>query len=111
MGRSFEALKASANFDRVLFDGTEFGTATEAGSPEEEDYLGLPGLLDPDQVAATAAQAPGGADGDAISGKSWSGVGMSPAASVSPAAASRPQPQARMSQRHRGRHQARLPRP
>jgi superfamily II DNA or RNA helicase len=50
-GRAFEALKASANFDRVLFDGTEFGTATEAGSPEEEDYLGLPGLLDPDQVA------------------------------------------------------------
>jgi superfamily II DNA or RNA helicase len=50
-GRAFEALKASANFDRVLFDGAEFGTATEAGSPEEEDYLGLPGLLDPDQVA------------------------------------------------------------
>src|SRR5215469_7353391 len=50
-GRSFEALKASANFDRVLFDGAEFGTATEAGSPEEEDFLGLPGLLDPDQVA------------------------------------------------------------
>ena len=51
MGRSFEALKASATFDRVLFDGGEFGTATEAGSPEEEDYLGLPGLLEPDQVA------------------------------------------------------------
>jgi hypothetical protein len=45
-------LKASATFDRVLFDGGEFGTATEAGSPEEEDYLGLPGLLEPDQVAA-----------------------------------------------------------
>jgi superfamily II DNA or RNA helicase len=51
MGRRFEALKASATFDRVLFDGGEFGTATEAGSPEEEDYLGLPGLLDPDQVS------------------------------------------------------------
>jgi superfamily II DNA or RNA helicase len=50
-GRSFEALRASATFDRVLFDGGEFGTATEAGSPEEEDYLGLPGLLDPDQVS------------------------------------------------------------
>ena len=35
----------------MLFDGGEFGTATEAGSPEEEDYLGLPGLLEPDQVA------------------------------------------------------------
>jgi hypothetical protein len=51
-GRAFEALKASATFDRVLFDGGEFGTATEAGSPEEEDYLGLPGLLEPDQVTA-----------------------------------------------------------
>jgi superfamily II DNA or RNA helicase len=50
-GHRFEALKASATFDRVLFDGGEFGTATEAGSPEEEDYLGLPGLLDPDQVS------------------------------------------------------------
>jgi len=50
LGRSFEALKASATFDRVLFDGGEFGTAAQAGSPEEEDYLGLPGLLDPDQV-------------------------------------------------------------
>jgi superfamily II DNA or RNA helicase len=50
-GRSFEALAASATFDRVLFDGGEFGTAAEAGSPEEEDYLGLPGLLEPDQVA------------------------------------------------------------
>jgi hypothetical protein len=50
-GRAFEALKASATFDRVLYDGGEFGTATDAGSPEEDDYLGLPGLLDPDQVA------------------------------------------------------------
>jgi len=51
LGKSIEVLKASATFDRVLFDGGEFGTATEAGSPEEEDYLGLPGLLEPDQVA------------------------------------------------------------
>jgi hypothetical protein len=50
-GRSFEALRASATFDRVLFDGGEFGTATAPGSPEEEDFLGLPGLLDPEQVA------------------------------------------------------------
>ena len=51
LGQRFEALKASATFDRVLFDGGEFGTAVEAGSPEEQDYLGLPGLLEPDQVA------------------------------------------------------------
>jgi superfamily II DNA or RNA helicase len=47
---AFEALNASAHFDRVLYDGGEFGTATAAGSPEEEDFLGLPGLLDPEQV-------------------------------------------------------------
>ncbi len=51
VGKSIEVLRASATFDRVLFDGGEFGTATEAGSPEEEDFLGLPGLLEPDQVA------------------------------------------------------------
>ena len=47
---AFQALNASAHFDRVLYDGGEFGTATAAGSPEEEDFLGLPGLLDPAQV-------------------------------------------------------------
>jgi superfamily II DNA or RNA helicase len=47
---AFQALNASAHFDRVLYDGGEFGTAAAAGSPEEEDFLGLPGLLDPDQV-------------------------------------------------------------
>jgi superfamily II DNA or RNA helicase len=47
---AFQALNASAHFDRVLYDGGEFGTATAAGSPEEQDFLGLPGLLDPDQV-------------------------------------------------------------
>jgi superfamily II DNA or RNA helicase len=47
---AFQPLNASAHFDRVLYDGGEFGTATAAGSPEEEDFLGLPGLLDPDQV-------------------------------------------------------------
>ena len=43
--------EAEATFDRVLFDGGEFGTHAAAGSDEEEDYLGLPGLLEPDQVA------------------------------------------------------------
>jgi hypothetical protein len=35
----------------VLYDGGEFGTATAPGSAEEEDFLGLPGLLEPSQVA------------------------------------------------------------
>jgi superfamily II DNA or RNA helicase len=47
---AFQALGASAHFDRVLYDGGEFGTAAAAGSAEEEDFLGLPGLLEPDQV-------------------------------------------------------------
>jgi superfamily II DNA or RNA helicase len=47
---AFQALNASAHFDRVLYDGGEFGTATATGSPEEEDFLGLPGLLEPEQV-------------------------------------------------------------
>ena len=49
-GPAFQPLNASVHFNRVLYDGGEFGTAAAAGSPEEEDFLGLPGLLDPDQV-------------------------------------------------------------
>ena len=48
---TFEALEAEATFDRVLFDGGEFGTQAAVGSEEEADFLGLPGLLEPDQVA------------------------------------------------------------
>jgi hypothetical protein len=48
---AFEALESAAHFDRIVFDGGEFGHVTEPGSPEEHDYLGLPGLLEPDQVA------------------------------------------------------------
>ncbi|MFI7640863.1 DEAD/DEAH box helicase [Nonomuraea sp. NPDC049400] len=47
----FETMETSATFDRVLFDGGEFGTGAEIGSAEEEDFIGLPGLLEPDQVA------------------------------------------------------------
>lgn len=47
---SFEALESDAVFDRVLYDGAEFGMQAHAGSEEEQDYLGIPGLLEPDQV-------------------------------------------------------------
>ena len=50
-GAAFAALEAEAHFDRVLFDGGEFGTQAAVGSPEEADFIGLPGLLEPDQVA------------------------------------------------------------
>jgi len=48
----WEALGSEARFDRVLFDGGEFGHAGEVhvGSEEEMDFLGIPGLLDPDQM-------------------------------------------------------------
>jgi superfamily II DNA or RNA helicase len=48
----FQALGSSASFDRVLYDGGEFGHSGEvpAGSEEEMDFLGIPGLLDADQV-------------------------------------------------------------
>ena len=92
-GRRFEALKASATFDRVLYDGGEFGTAVAAGSLEEADYLGLPGLLEPEQVATllrkrqadqlaarSSAVAPTGTSGaDALFGV--------PASSLAPVAA------------------------
>ena len=53
---TFQALEAQASFDRVLFDGGEFGTGAEVGSEEELDFLGLPGLLDADQVSTLLRQ-------------------------------------------------------
>ncbi len=46
----FESLGADAELDQVIFDGSSFGTATPAGSEEEADYLGIPGLLDAEQM-------------------------------------------------------------
>ena len=54
---SFQALEAQASFDKVLFDGGEFGLGGEAmGSDEEMDFLGIPGLLDADQVSSLLRQ-------------------------------------------------------
>ena len=49
----FEALGSDARFDRVLYDGGEFGHEgiVAPGSEEELDFLGIPGLLEPSQVA------------------------------------------------------------
>ncbi|BAJ28671.1 MULTISPECIES: DEAD/DEAH box helicase [Kitasatospora] len=47
---SYEALGSDAVFDRVLYNAMEFGMQAHPGSEEEEDYLGIPGLLEPDQV-------------------------------------------------------------
>ncbi|MBM7504786.1 DEAD/DEAH box helicase [Agromyces aurantiacus] len=48
---TWQALGSDATFDRVVFDGTEFGTFAEPGSDEELDFIGIPGILEPDQVA------------------------------------------------------------
>ena len=47
---TYQALGSVAHFDRVLFDGREFGQLAVPGTPEEEEFLGLPGLLEPEHV-------------------------------------------------------------
>jgi superfamily II DNA or RNA helicase len=47
----FKALESTALFDRVLYDGGEFGA-----TPEDEDFIGLPGLLEPEQVTMLLQQ-------------------------------------------------------
>ena len=41
--KSFTTLSAHAELDQLIYEGTSF-------SADEEDYLGLPGLLEPEQV-------------------------------------------------------------
>jgi superfamily II DNA or RNA helicase len=47
---TWEAIESDANFDKVLFDGSEFGQFALPGSDEELDFIGLPGILEPEQV-------------------------------------------------------------
>lgn len=54
--KGFTSLGASAELDQVIYDGSSFGTAAFAGSEEEQEYLGLPGLLEPDQVRTLLRQ-------------------------------------------------------
>ena len=51
----FEALESQATFDHVLFDSQAFGMHAEPTSQDELDYLGLPGLLEPEQVSTLLA--------------------------------------------------------
>lgn len=52
----FEALESDANFDRVLYDGGEYGLGGTVGSEDEQDFLGIPGLLDAEQVGVLLRQ-------------------------------------------------------
>jgi superfamily II DNA or RNA helicase len=47
--KSFTALGAQAELDQLIYEGTSF-------SADEEDYLGLPGLLEPEQVRTLLSQ-------------------------------------------------------
>ncbi|WP_369431952.1 DEAD/DEAH box helicase [Glycomyces amatae] len=50
LGGQRETLESSAELDQVIFDGGSFGLPVQAGSAEEQEYLGLPGLLTQEQV-------------------------------------------------------------
>lgn len=53
---AFQALDSQAAFDHVMFDGGQFGAGAEVGSDAELDFLGIPGLLEPDQVRRLLSQ-------------------------------------------------------
>ncbi len=52
LDKAFTSLGADAELDHLIYDGATYGTAAFTGSAEEQDYLGLPGLLDPEQMRA-----------------------------------------------------------
>ncbi len=81
--QGFQALDAQATFDRVLFDKQEFGTEAAVGSEEEQDFLGIPGLLEPDQVAVLLRQR----QADQIANRRRSRSGGSPASGARSGAA------------------------
>ena len=45
------ALGSVATFEKVLYDGEEYGTLAEPGTPEEWDFIGIPGILEPEEVS------------------------------------------------------------
>lgn len=53
---TWQAIDSQATFDRVMFDGDEFGHLAEPGTVEEFEFIGLPGLLEPEQVSELLLQ-------------------------------------------------------
>ncbi|HJB62996.1 MAG TPA: DEAD/DEAH box helicase [Candidatus Microbacterium pullistercoris] len=47
---SFAPLGSVAHFDSVVFEGQQFGQLAVPGSDEEQEFIGLPGLLEPEHV-------------------------------------------------------------
>jgi superfamily II DNA or RNA helicase len=52
----YKALASEASFDRLVYDGGEFGYDSLSDDEGELDFLGIPGLLDHDQVAQLLRQ-------------------------------------------------------
>lgn len=48
----FAAISSDVNFDQVIYEGTSFGEYAAVNSLDELDFLGLPGILEPEQVHA-----------------------------------------------------------
>lgn len=49
----FVAVEASGHFDRVIFAGDEHGVVAATGSEAEQQWLTLPGLLHPEELASS----------------------------------------------------------
>lgn len=48
---TWQALESSATFEKVLYNGDEYGQLAVPGTLEEHDFIGIPGLLEPEQVS------------------------------------------------------------
>ena len=53
---AYQSLGAEAELDSLIYDGSTYGTGAFHGSQEELDYLGLPGLLNAEQMRALLQQ-------------------------------------------------------
>jgi hypothetical protein len=69
------ALGSVATFEKVLYEGEEYGSLAQPGTAEEWDFIGLPGILEPEEVSRLlrsrqarqrrhAAERPPAPDGD-----------------------------------------------
>ncbi|GAA4189159.1 DEAD/DEAH box helicase [Microbacterium oryzae] len=47
---TFQSLGSVAHFDSVVFEGQQFGQLAVPGTEEELEFIGLPGLLEPEHV-------------------------------------------------------------
>ena len=53
--RGYESIGADAELESLIYDGSTYGTRV-SGSAEEQEYLGLPGLLDAEQMRTLLRQ-------------------------------------------------------